>query len=170
MAIRTIKNFLKKEDFKHIDDTLHGIFFPWFLNPVVTTQRTFLGHIPTKPSDFYQLCHLFFIDHKVNSEFFKDLKPILDILKPRELLRIKANLVFKTPKIVEHGYHVDTDEPHHTAILYLNSNNGYTRFRDGKKITSEKNKLIKFDGSLRHTGSSCTDHSHRTVINFNYIL
>ena len=158
MAIRTIKNFLKKKDFKHLENTMHGVFFPWFLNAVVTTRP-----------DFYQLCHIFFIDHKVNSPFFKNLKPILDILKPRELLRIKANLLFKTPKIVEHGYHVDTNEPHHTAILYLNSNNGYTRFKDGKKITSEKNKLIKFDGSLPHTGSSCTDHSYRTVINFNYI-
>ena len=158
MAIRTIKNFLKKKDFKQLENTMHGVFFPWFLNAVVTTRP-----------DFYQLCHIFFIDHKVNSQFFKDLKPILDILKPRELLRIKANLLFKTPKIVEHGYHVDTNEPHHTAILYLNSNNGYTRFKDGKKITSEKNKLIKFDGSLQHTGSSCTDHSHRTVINCNYI-
>ena len=158
MAIRIIKNFLKKKDFKHLENTMYGFFFPWFINAVV------------KPGDgFHQLCHIFFNDHKVNSPFFKNLKPILDILKPRELLRIKANLLFKTPKIVEHGYHVDMTKPHHTAILYLNSNNGYTRFKDGKKITSEKNKLIKFDGSLRHTGSSCTDHSHRTVINCNYI-
>ena len=160
MAIRTIKNFLKKKDFKHIENTLHGIFFPWFLGTALTTQ-----------SDFYQLCHIFFIDHKVNSPFFKDLKPILDILKPRELLRIKANLLFSTPEIVEHGYHLDyKTRPHQTAILYLNSNNGYTRFRGGKKITSEKNKLVKFDGSLWHTGSSCTDQQHRIVINFNYIL
>ena len=158
MAIRTIKNFLKKKDFKHLENTMHGVCFPWFLNGVV------------RPGDgFYQLCHIFFIDHKINSPFFKDLKPILDILKPRELLRIKANLLFKTPKIFEHGYHLDANEPHHTAILYLNSNNGYTRFKDGKKITSEKNKLIKFDGSLPHTGSSCTDYSYRTVINCNYI-
>jgi hypothetical protein len=160
MAIRTIKNFLKKKDFKHLENTMHGVSFPWFLNAV----------LPTRPH-FYQLCHIFFIDHKVNSQFFKDLKPILDILKPRELLRIKANLLFKTPKIVEHGYHRDQKTlAHETAILYLNSNNGYTQFRDGQKITSEKNKLVKFDGSLRHTGSSCTDHSYRTVINFNYIL
>ena len=84
---------------------------------------------------------------------------------------IKANLLFKTPTIIEHGYHVDyRTRPHQTAILYLNSNNGYTRFRGGKKITSEKNKLVKFDGSLWHTGSSCTDQQHRIVINFNYIL
>ena len=158
MLFTTIKNFLKKEDFKHIENTLHGICFPWFLNTVLT-----------RSPDLHQLCHIFFIHRTVNSDFFKDLKPILDILKPRQLLRIKANLLFKTSKIVEHGYHVDANEPHHTAILYLNSNNGYTLFKDGKKITSEKNKLIKFDGSLRHTGSSCTDHSHRIVINFNYI-
>jgi hypothetical protein len=158
MAIRTIKNFLKKKDFKHIENTLHGHWFPWYISTVLTTRP-----------DLHQLSHAFFLDHKINSQFFKDLKPILDILKPRQLLRIKANLLFKTSKIIEHGYHVDTDKAHHTAILYLNSNNGYTLLKDGKKITSEKNKLIKFDGSLPHTGSSCTDHSYRTVINFNYI-
>jgi len=160
MAIHIIKNLLKKKDFKHLENILHRENFPWYLNTVV------------RPKDkFYQLCHLFFIYHKVNSQFFKDLKPILDILKPRELLRIKANLLFKTPTIIEHGYHVDyRTRPHQTAILYLNSNNGYTRFRGGKKITSEKNKLVKFDGSLWHTGSSCTDQQHRIVINFNYIL
>ena len=160
MAIRIIKNFLKKKDFKELENIMHGVFFPWYLNSVVN------------PKDgFYQLVHIFFIDHKINSQFFKDLKPVLDILKPRELLRIKANLLFKTPEIVEHGYHRDQKTlAHETAILYLNSNNGYTQFKDGQKITSEKNKLVKFDGSLRHTGSSCTDHSYRTVINFNYIL
>ena len=160
MAIRIIKNFLKKKDFKELENIMHGVFFPWYLNSVVN------------PKDgFYQLVHIFFIDHKINSQFFKDLKPVLDILKPRELLRIKANLLFKTPKIVEHGYHRDQKPlAHKTAILYLNSNNGYTQFKDGQKITSEKNKLVKFDGSLWHTGSSCTDHPYRTVINFNYIL
>ena len=158
MLFTTIKNFLKKDDFKHIENTLHGAYFPWFLNTVLTTSP-----------DLHQLCHVFFTHRTVNSDFFKDLKPVLDILKPRQLLRIKANLLFKTSKIVEHGYHVDMEKAHHTAILYLNSNNGYTLFKNGKKITSEKNKLIKFDGSLPHTGSSCTDHSYRTVINFNYI-
>ena len=159
MAIHIIKNLLKKKDFKHLENIIHGKNFPWYLNPVV------------RPKDkLYQFTHVFYY-HKINSQFFKDLKPVLDILKPRELLRIKANLLFSTPEIVEHGYHLDyKTRPHQTAILYLNSNNGYTRFRGGKKITSEKNKLVKFDGSLWHTGSSCTNQQHRTVINFNYIL
>jgi|TARA_R100001086_G_scaffold206411_1_gene122223 hypothetical protein len=157
MTICVVKNFLKKEDFTHLENVMHGEFFPWYLNSVA------------RPKDgFHQLVHIFYND-TVNSPFFTELKPILDILKPHKLIRIKANILFQTPTLVEHGYHVDMDEQHHTAILYLNSNNGYTQFREGKKITSEKNKLIKFNGSLWHTGSSCTDQHHRTVINFNYI-
>ena len=129
MAIRIIKNFLKKKDLKHLENTMHGFFFPWFINAVV------------KPGDgFHQLCHIFFIDHKVNSPFFKNLKPILDILKPRELLRIKANLLFKTPKIVEHGYHVDMKEPHR-QLFYINSNNGYT-LKMVKKLKVKRTNLL----------------------------
>ena len=56
-----------------------------------------------------------------------------------------------------------------TAILYINTNDGYTRFKKkNKKIKSEENKLIDFNGRLSHTGTSCTDAPYRMVINFVY--
>ena len=55
------------------------------------------------------------------------------------------------------------------GYLYLNSNNGYTRFKEGGKIFSERNKLVKFKGNKYHTGSTCTDKEYRSIINFNYI-
>jgi len=154
------KNFLKEKDFKHLEDIMFtgGNFFPWYINPIVGPHD--------KQS---QLVHLFYYNDKINSRFFKDLMPVLNLLKPNKLLRIKANLYMKAATIVEHGYHIDFPRAEViTAILYLNSNNGYTRFKEGKKIKSERNKLLKFTGKQSHTSSTCTDKEYRSVINFNY--
>ena len=164
--VRIEKNFLKEKDFKHLEDIMfaRGNFFPWYLNPVVK-----------KDDHQSQLVHLFYYNNKINSKFFKDLTPILNRLKPERLIRIKANLCMKTATILEHGYHIDYHMGNIplnfiTAILYLNSNNGYTGFKKGKKIKSERNKLLKFNGEQLHTSSTCTDKEYRAVINFNYIL
>ena len=58
-----------------------------------------------------------------------------------------------------------------TAIFYLNTNNGYTKFQDNtiQDVNSVANRLITFDGSLQHAGCSCTDQNVRVVLNINYI-
>ena len=56
-----------------------------------------------------------------------------------------------------------------TGILYINSNDGYTKFENGKNIQSIENQFVEFDSTLKHTGSSSTDHDRRIVINLNYI-
>ena len=95
------------------------------------------------------------------------LQPILSKLKYKKLIRIKANLLIQTPKIQEHHFHID-QESGRTGIFYINDNNGYTKFEDGSKVKSEKNKYVEFDSKLKHTGTSCTDAKRRVVINFNY--
>ena len=56
-----------------------------------------------------------------------------------------------------------------TAILYLNTNNGYTKFESGEKITSVENKLIIFNAKEKHSGTtnSC-EQPYRVVLNLNY--
>ena len=63
-----------------------------------------------------------------------------------------------------------TKHEYKTAILYLNTNNGYTKFSTGEKVMSERNKLISFDGHLEHTGTtnSC-DEPRRVCLNINYL-
>ena len=55
-----------------------------------------------------------------------------------------------------------------TGIFYVNTCNGYTRFKNNKIIKSKENTYIEFDSTLEHTGASCTDKKRRVVINFNY--
>ena len=69
-------------------------------------------------------------------------------------------------------YHQDQSKnPNHKiAIYYINTNNGYTIFEHNKQqIQSIQNRLIIFDGHLRHAGVSTTDTKRREVLNLNYI-
>ena len=69
-----------------------------------------------------------------------------------------------------YGLHVDTRWPGATtAILYLNTNDGYTLFEDGRQVARVANRLVLFDASLRHTGVSCTDAPERLVLNLNLL-
>ncbi len=99
------------------------------------------------------------------------IRPAIDLLRPELLLRIKLNLTRKQASHVEYGLHVDTSHPGaSTAILYFNSNNGYTVFEDGTRVDSVANRLVLFDARLRHTGASCTDADYRLVLNLNMVL
>ena len=85
--------------------------------------------------------------------------------------KIKANLLLKTKTPVVFGYHSDYTWEHKwwTAIYYVNSNNGKTIFEKNKKnVVSKANRLIVFDGRLKHCGTTSTDSKQRIVINLNF--
>ena len=137
---------------------MFDVSFPWIFQDSVNRSNN--GH--------FQFIHRFYNQRTDKSQFFGGLKSVLDILNPKTLFRIKANLLTKTDKMIEHGYHTDFKDCT-TAILYVNTNNGYTKFENGTKVISERNKLVKFNSNTKHTGSSCTDKNCRIVVNFNYI-
>jgi hypothetical protein len=154
-----IENALKKENFLTIKNTLEGDTFPWYFNKVLYN----------KVDNNFQFTHIFYNNFTINSDFYSLIIPILEVLKPLTLIKIKANLLTQEKKIIEHGMHVDYDYKNcKTAVYYVNTNNGYTKFSDGEKISSEENKLLIFNTEEKHTGTTCTDSSKRIVINFNY--
>tara|TARA_R100000664_G_C2742867_1_gene131081 strand:+ start:550 stop:1026 length:477 start_codon:yes stop_codon:yes gene_type:complete len=154
------KNFLDKKDFKNLKDKIMGDYMPWFFNEGVNQFN----------DKHFQFTFTFLKENKKNclDEHFKMLEPFLKKIKFNKLNRIKANLLTKTNRIIEHGMHTDQDKGT-TGIFYINNCNGYTKFETGEKIKSEENKYIEFNSVLKHTGSSCTDKNRRVVINFNYI-
>ena len=83
------------------------------------------------------------------------------------LIRVKANLYPRTDHVHHHQDHVDYTTPNKGAILYLNTNDGYTVV-DGHPVESIANRFVMFDGHLEHTGVTCTDEPARFVINFNW--
>ena len=54
------------------------------------------------------------------------------------------------------------------VILYMNTNNGFTKFEDGTVIESVANRFVTFPNHTEHTGTTTSDSDYRLVINFNY--
>jgi hypothetical protein len=162
MKYKVIDNFLDKDIFKNLQSVMLGNNFEWFYNDYVASSQN-----NNNLNDF-QFTHTFFRDNNKSSTFYL-IEPILDKIKPNALIRSKANLTTNTKEIFEHGYHIDTKFECNTAVFYINNNNGYTVFKDiNEKIESIENRLVIFNSSLEHSGSSCTDVKRRCVINFNF--
>jgi len=165
MKYRIIDNFLPKELFNNIKNLLtNNNYFPWYLSHGVTDEND--GYI--------QFCHTFYFNNEKLSSHFNVLEPVLNQLKIDSLVRIKANLLSKTNKIIEHGFHEDITYNDknliaNTAVYYLNTNNGYTKFKDKDIIVdSVENRMLIFKSNLKHCGTTCTDSDFRAVINFNW--
>ena len=163
-----IDNFLPEDVFLPIQKFLMSEHFPWYYNGCTT-----FGNVIDIFD--YQFVHSFYhlkqgigvISH------FEVIEPIIKKLDCFCLLRAKANLktLYSGPQDKQkNNYHRDFDKDCTTAILYINTNNGYTIFKDTKqKIDCVANRLVKFNSKLEHDGISSNDSKQRVVINFNYI-
>ena len=171
MDIEIVDNFIPFEFFKKFKSIIKEI--PWYASTVLYENAT------CDPMDNFMLSHTFYDKYKPQSKLFSEyIEPLLPHMQVRSLIRVKANLTMRTEKIIKHGFHIDykavvdgeIQETNNcfTSILYLNTNDGYTEFKNGTKIESIENRLVTFPISYQHTGTTCTNHPFRTVINFNY--
>lgn len=155
-----IKNALNNKELDYIKSVYKGYDMPWSYNDGVSR---------IDDDDFQFVVPVWETMH-INHMAFDAAASILNILQPEYLLRIKANLRTNTTVIQEAGLHTDTDIPGSlTAIFYVNTCDGYTKFNDGDKIDSIENTLVVFPAKLLHCGTTCTNTNRRVVINFNYI-
>jgi len=161
--INIIDNFLPKEEFLKLKTILMSDMMPWFFNDykVCDTKKEGLNN--------YQFIHVFYKNHQIWSNHYNCLLPLIDKIKPNSLVRVKANLSNVTKTNIRSDFHTDiAGVKCTTAIFYINSNNGFTEFEDGKKINSVENRLITFPSEMKHLGATCTDVKRRIVLNFNY--
>ena len=185
--IKIEDNYLSSKEFEQVQD----IFAPasdysqneiqknmgsinWTLSPVINYSTGNESELHN-----YQLACLFFQspDPRIGADpyfiqFNKFMFPFFfHKMQPRGLLRVKGNLQMRTTEIMEHGFHCDYP-PHYsgakTSIFYINSNDGYTEFKDGTKIESVRNRLVTFPHHMEHRGTTCTNKPFRLVLNFNY--
>jgi len=156
--MRIKKTILPKITFNEVKNLFFNSYFSWYYQNCVNDEND--NHL--------QFCHTFFDNNKINSDYFVNISPIIDFINPEKLIRVKANLLPKTEKIIEHGFHTDFKDCM-TAVYYINTNNGYTKFIDDTIIQSEENKLVTFDSNTKHTGTTCTDENVRIVLNINYL-
>ncbi len=159
MSYKIVDNFLDPKDHTILKDIVSADTFPWFYNKYKVDEDTDLFN--------FQFIHLFFTDYIINSNYFECLKPLLTIIDPISLVRVKANLTTVTHKQVSYKEHADQPFKCKAAIYYINTNNGYTLIGD-KRIESQQNRMVFFDADTKHGSASATDCKNRMVINFNY--
>ena len=173
--MRVIDNFLPDYQFKLLSSIILGDEFSWYWNDKILEPEDKYYN----PKD-YQFTHTFFDrDPPVNGEssiYYELIKnsSIFSLLGVNQLYKIKANLNPRTFFKRFHGWHSDYPakngfEPGKTAILYINTNNGYTKFKKGGKVKSVANRMVIFDPHIQHAGYTCTDEKMRVVVNFNYV-
>ena len=160
-------NCLDQEKFDELQTFMMGKLFPWTYNDTIEYEGQ---------KDRFMFNHIFYIDGLPSSPICEKMEPIIKKLNVFALARIKANLLTRTPNIVEGEFHIDIGgisseeklKQWTTSIFYMNTNNGYTIFEDGAKVESVANRMITFPANVKHKGTSCSDEKTRVNINFNY--
>ena len=159
MDLRVIDNFLPSYQFKEILNIIMGkdSSFPWYWS----NQICYDG------DPFFQFYHSFYNEKTGESKSYSLLNIFNSKLQIRRIRRVAASLTSRTVFNRKTGYHIDYPDIR-TAIFYLNSCNGYTKFKGGGKVKSVANRIVIFNSNLKHQAVTCTDEKRRVVINFNY--
>ena len=163
-------NYLDNLTFLRIKEIFEGEMLDW---------HYFGGtsHLNDDPKQFY-FGHNIYQNHVSVSPVGAELAPLIDKINPMAVHRVRVNIMTRTEENIESDLHSDYDEGFtypdrinlwSTSIYYLNDCNGYTKLEDGTVIKSKGNRLLTFNGHLKHLGASCTDKKRRLVVNLNYI-
>lgn len=164
-----IDEYLDRNIFLSIKAAIEAASFPWERSLILKDPPAHLD-----PACNLQDIHGFFLRNakrQYMSARFDIVRPIINKLKPIDLIKVKVNRTYRKDRHVEYGFHVDTQRVGATtAIFYLNTNNGFTLFDNHEKVCSVENRMVLFDSARSHTGASCTDADYRLVLNINMIL
>ena len=169
MKIEIIDNFLPDYYFKQLQSRLLGAYFPWFHNEYIIDE-----HIDkNKKSQFVHILYDIRPEYNGETDCYSLVRDPLNLIRQKlnvtKLHRIKANL---RPRSFFNrsggGYHTDPYDCSNTSIYYINTNNGYTKFKNNGKVKSVENRMVVFPSNLEHQGYTCSDKLKRVVINFNY--
>ena len=157
--IKVIDNFLPEEEFKSIQSFMMGGEFEWFYHEGRTTSNDGL----------FIMVHMFYYpETEPNSKYINMWNNLMTKVEAKKCTRIKANLTFKTLTIEPGPFHADYPDMK-TATFYINTNDGYTEFESGVRVSSVANRVCIFDSNLKHRGTTHTEPDHqRIVVNFNY--
>tara|TARA_Y100000310_G_C20265729_1_gene615691 strand:+ start:58 stop:669 length:612 start_codon:yes stop_codon:yes gene_type:complete len=140
---------------------------PWLYVPNPSKVKSYFNKENKSRKNLFYFTHPVY-KISVVSPFFNMIMPHCKPLDIKSLMRIKINMYPNTEIIHEHGMHSDFPFSHKSALLSINTCDGYTKLEDGTKIDSVANRMLLFDASKLHTSSTCTDQSVRVNINFNY--
>ena len=170
--VKVVDNFLPIFEFNPIKSQMESIDFPWYWQEHShgkIIENKFVGdNVP-------QLIHGFVEDGSASSHYYYFFKSssCFSKLNIERVDKFKANCNYKTTEQNTGWFHTDYDDDRKnemtTSILYMNTNNGGTKFEDGTFVNSVSNRMVTFDCSLKHAPVSCTDSDRRVVASINYL-
>ena len=153
-----------------IDEKTNNNLFKFVLNSEFGWY--FQDGVVLKKDGNYMFSHTFYNPtNKINSSHFYVIENIfLKRLPIKKLLRVKLNFYPRSEIKFVHGFHTDFREDHKVALYYLNTNNGQTVFenKDIDGVDSVAQRMVVFNGNLRHSSTTCTDKEFRITLNIDY--
>ena len=170
-----IDNFLQQDQFDKLERIVMSDRFPWYHSESIVSKGEVIND-----NSFYSVHMLYDNDRPTNDTSMEIMKPILIRLKEEQaedrfagtLIRVKINSYPNQNKFIEHKMHQDFPPnkiPYMACLFSLNTCDGYTKFEDGTKVESVKNRALIFNPTLNHCSTNTTDQKRRVNINFNYI-
>tara|TARA_B100000424_G_scaffold233688_1_gene197144 strand:+ start:288 stop:917 length:630 start_codon:yes stop_codon:yes gene_type:complete len=137
-----------------------------------------------KPVQLHETLFSFKVYEKIhNSELINDVyhhqRPQMEVLYEKlnvwKMLLMRVNCTVVAAQNHVGDWHTDLgthpeEGKSKTCILYLNRNNGGTKFKEtGEFVQSEPNRAVIFPGTMEHAGVWHTDKKLRFVLNINYV-
>ncbi len=171
MEVKIVDNFLAPQEFAELQKSV--IFNPNLkLDAIRNVDQSPLKKIQTDYWSWY-LIHMVYFQDSPMSELFV---PLYNTFIPRfktlnlfkSLIRMKINAYPYTEEVYEHNNHIDYSFKHNAAIFSLNTCDGYTKLKNGRKIESVANRLLLFDASKEHCSTTTSNTELRYNINFNF--
>ena len=156
--MQVIKNFLPEDEFLKLQSIFMSAHCPYFFQTCVAAYN----------DNDYMFTHTLFLDHKPNSELYQYTEVLIKKLNVFALKRMRVVCYPRTDKLTRHKTHIDYKESHKGAVFFLNTCNGGLHIGD-KFIKSEENTVVKFDSSIPHSSTNCTDEKARFILNTNYV-
>ena len=100
------------------------------------------------------------------------LTPILKKLKPVSVNYSYLKLFSKTKNIIDIANEQEpfNDEDSYTAILYLNTNNGFTKFYNDEDVPCVENKIVIFSNKTPSLETTTTNTSFKSILKINYTI
>ena len=174
--VQIYDNFMQEEDFCNLRDYMLSGDIPWYVSTKAFHVASIVyDELKENELDNWQLSNTLYENGVPTSSAYDAVLPLLNTIKPRAIIRVKANLNFRTKELVRYELHTDVGNYGEnefagatTGIFYLNDNDGYTFFGTGEEVESKANRLVTFPVNTPHSGTSCTNVQNRVVLNLNY--
>jgi hypothetical protein len=163
---KIIDNFLEKDFFQKVKNTISNEDFPWRRRARMTTGKG-------EESDHGYFTYCFYNYLKDQSDLYENIIiPILNKLEAKAVIQARANMNIKQLFLSDaSNYHTDTFTKNKTAILNLTSCDGGTHLMHENNeifIESVENRMLVFDANILHRSVKHNNCDVRYYINLNY--